>query len=49
VILWRVCCMRSALRFISYLRAIEQIIAQICANNVDRRFVLWHYSLHTTV
>ena len=35
VILWWVCFWRCALRFISYFRAIEEIIAQICAFNLD--------------
>jgi len=41
--------MRSALRFISYFRGMEEIIAQLCAFNLDSRFILWHLSLHTTV
>jgi hypothetical protein len=41
--------MRSALRFISYFRAIEEIITQTCAVNLDSRFVLCQYSLHTVV
>jgi hypothetical protein len=49
VIRWRVCCMRSALRFISYFRGMEEIIAQICAFNLDSRFVIWHRSLHIGV
>jgi hypothetical protein len=49
VILRRVSRMRWALRFISYFRGMEQIIAHICACNLDSRFVLWHLSIHTTV
>jgi hypothetical protein len=49
VILRRVCRMRSALRFISYFRGMAEIIAQICAFNLDSRFVLWHCSMHTVV
>jgi len=41
--------MRSALRFISYFRAMEEIIAQIRAFNLDRKAVLCHRSLHTVV
>jgi hypothetical protein len=41
--------MRSALRFISYFRGIEEIIAQICAFNLDSQSVLCHCSLHTVV
>jgi hypothetical protein len=41
--------MRSALRFISYFRGMEEIIAQNCAFNLDRQFVLWHRSLHIRV
>jgi hypothetical protein len=49
VILRRVSRMRSALRFISYFRGMEEIIAHICAFNLDSRFVLWHRSLHISV
>jgi hypothetical protein len=41
--------MRSALRFISYFRGIEEIIAQTCAFNLDSQSVLCHSSLHTVV
>src|SRR3712207_4691568 len=48
-ILRRVSCMRSALRFISYFRGMEEIIAQICATNLDRQSPLCHRSLHSVV
>jgi len=41
--------MRCALRFISYFGAMAEIIAEICAFNLDSWFVLWHLSLHTIV
>src|SRR5215204_1652579 len=48
-ILRRVSWTRSALRFISYFRAIVEIITQTCAFNLDSWFVLCHCSLHTVV
>jgi len=41
--------MRSALRFISYFRGMEEIIAHFCAFNLDRESVLCHCSLHSVV
>src|SRR5918998_1748109 len=49
VILRRVSCTRSALRFISYFRGMEEIITQRCAFNLDSRAVVCHRSLHTVV
>src|SRR3712207_6447131 len=49
VILRRVSCTRSALRFISYFRGMREIITQKCASNLDSQYVLCHSSLHNSV
>ena len=48
ILLW-VSFWRSALRFITYFRAMEEIIAQICAFNLDSRSVCCHCCLHSFV